>query len=89
MHRIQIQLTAEQERALRELARLRGASISSLVRDGVDALLEPERGRYAGRHKRALELIGLFDSKGPGDVAERHDEYLADAIHDRVARRRR
>lgn len=86
---MQIQLTQEQARALRELARLRGASISSLVREGVETLLQPERERDAARRKRAMELIGMFDSKGPGDVGERHDEYLADAIRDRAARKRR
>ncbi|MGB8520965.1 MAG: hypothetical protein WCD38_12465 [Candidatus Tumulicola sp.] len=89
MHRIQVQLTTEQERALKEIARLRGVSISALVREGVDRILEPERHRDDARVKRALGLIGLFNSKGPRDVSERHDEYVAEAIHERFARRSR
>jgi hypothetical protein len=88
MHRIQIQLTADQERALREMARLRGSSISALVREGVDRILEPQRRLDDARVDRALELIGMFDSKGPGDISERHDEYFADAIYERIRRRR-
>lgn len=86
MHRIQVQLTTDQERALRELARLRGRSISALIREGVDRMLEPERRDRHAKRDRALNLIGLFDSKGPGDVSARHDEYLADAIYERVTR---
>ncbi len=76
MHRIQVQLTAEQERALRELASLRGASISALIREGVDRLLEPSEGRRAAAVRRTLELLGSFESDVT-DAAARHDDYLA------------
>lgn len=85
MHRIQIQLTVEQERALKEMARLRDTSISALVREGIDGLLAPERVRDDVSRKRALALIGMFDSKGPGDVSEQHDRYIADAIYEDIA----
>lgn len=85
MHRIQVQLTDDQERALKEMARLRDTSISALIREGIDGLLAPETRRGDRRHKRALALIGMFDSKGPGDVSERHDRYIADAIHEAIA----
>jgi hypothetical protein len=77
MHRIQIQLTLEQERVLRRLARLRGLSISALVREGVDRITIPEQRRRDRAHRRALALIGAFSDKV--DVARRHDDYLAEA----------
>lgn len=79
MHRIQIQLTERQERMLREMARLRGVSISALIREGVDHLTAPEHDRREKARARALALIGAFAADAP-DVSRRHDDYLADAI---------
>jgi hypothetical protein len=78
MHRIQVQLTARQEKALRELARLRGSSISALIRDGIDHVLEPSARERTADLERARKVIGAFES-GFADVGERHDAYLADA----------
>ena len=78
MHRIQVQLTQEQERALREMARLRGSSISALIREGVEQLTAPERQRRHRARRAALALIGAF-SDAP-DVSRRHDDYLADVV---------
>ena len=80
MHRIQIQLTAGQERALKEIARLRGVSISALVREGVDLLLSPSRDERDQRRNMALQLIGMLGPGGPSDVSERHDDYFAEAV---------
>lgn len=80
MHRIQVQLTAEQERVLREMARLRGSSISALIREGVEQLTAPERERRARARRSALSLIGAFGGGDAPDVSRRHDDYLADAI---------
>ena len=83
MHRIQVQLTAEQERVLREMARLRGSSISALIREGIDQLTAPERERRERARRRALALIGAFGDDEP-DVSRRHDDYLADAIEESI-----
>lgn len=86
MHRIQVQLTAEQERRLKELAKLRGASISALIREGVDRLLEPEAKAEAERWARASAVLGSV--RGPGsDVAKDHDAWFADAIAAKKLRR--
>jgi hypothetical protein len=77
MHRIQVQLTAGQERSLRELSRLRGMSISALIREGVDSIIS-DTARDPSEHDPALALIGMVGPGGPGDIAERHDDYLAD-----------
>lgn len=79
MHRIQIQLTATQERALREMARLRGESISALIRESVDRLVEPEAKASADRWERARAVVGKYRSGKPSD-AEQHDNYFAAAI---------
>jgi hypothetical protein len=86
MHRIQVQLTKGQERALRKLAAARGSSISALIREGVDGVIS-ERGRRL-EVDRALAAIGKFRS-GLSDVSERHDEYLTEDIAERKTRRRR
>jgi hypothetical protein len=85
MHRIQVQLTESQERMLREIARLRGLSISALIREGVDQITAPERERREQARQRALRLVGAFSDKP--DVARRHDEYLAEAGSARTDRK--
>ena len=82
MHRIQVQLTPEQERMLRELAAVRGSSISALIREGVDALLAPTADEEQRRRERMLSMIGAFSS-GESDVSENHDEYFVQAIEDK------
>jgi hypothetical protein len=89
MKRIQVQLTPEQERVLREMARLRGASISALIREGIDDFIGPQRRLAEERRKRAMELIGILGPGGPSDVSRNHDRYFADAIHDRLHPRRK
>jgi hypothetical protein len=72
---LQIYLREDQVEALRSVAERRGESIAALVREGVDLLLEglpPEEDPL-------LDLVGLFDS-GAGDLAEKHDQYLAEMI---------
>ena len=81
MVRMQIQFTEEQQAELRHQARKRGISISAFVREAVD--------RELGREEildeawaRALSVVG--SGRGDGtNVAERHDEFLAEAFaHD-------
>jgi len=60
---------------LREMARLRGSSISALIREGVEQLTAPERERRNAARDRALALIGAF--RDEPDVARHHDDYLA------------
>ncbi len=78
MVRMQIQFTEEQTRELRWQARKRGISISALVREAVDRELS-QRESHAEAWARALAAIGAGRS-GRHDIAERHDEYLADAF---------
>jgi Arc/MetJ-type ribon-helix-helix transcriptional regulator len=88
MHRIQVQLTPEQERLLRELAAARGSSISALIREGVDAVLGPQVAERRRSRDRAVSLIGAFQSE-TGDVSENHDEYFVEAIEAKWAENRK
>jgi hypothetical protein len=77
MVRMQIQFTEEQQAELRRQARMRGISISALVREAVDHELSRRESR-AEAWARALAAIGC-GSSGVADIAANHDEYLADA----------
>jgi Arc/MetJ-type ribon-helix-helix transcriptional regulator len=79
MHRIQVSLTDDQDRALRDVARLRRSSISALIREGIDHVLEPDLADRSAALERARAVLGAFDS-GCTDISERHDDYLADAF---------
>jgi len=72
---LQIYLREDQVEALRHVAQRRGESIAALVREGVDLLLED----LPPEEDPLLNLVGLFDS-GAGDLAEKHDLYLAEMI---------
>jgi hypothetical protein len=76
MIRMQIQLTAEQARALKELATQRGVSLAELVRQGVERVLE-ENEQHEKR-RRALAVLGRFQGDA-SDVSVNHDKYLDEA----------
>lgn len=72
---LQVYLRPEQLAALRALAERRGVSLAELVRQGVDRLLAD----LPVEEDPLWDIVGLFDS-GVGDLAEKHDEYLAQLI---------
>lgn len=80
MFRTQIQLTEEQARALKRLAAKKGASVSELIRQSVDhllqsaAMVDPKDQRL-----RAIAAAGKLRN-GPPDLSLEHDKYLAEAI---------
>jgi hypothetical protein len=80
MVQTQIQLTEEQLAALEELAQKRHLSLPDLIREGIDHLLQsvvtPSK---AEQRQRALTIAGRFKS-GLGDLARRHDDYVAEAF---------
>jgi hypothetical protein len=77
MRRVQVQLTEEQFRAVREKADAAGEGVASVVRRAVDAWIANEENEM--RVQRALAAIGGFHS-GLGDLAERHDDYLDEGM---------
>jgi len=70
-----IQLPEDQAALLERAARRRGVSKAALVREALDVLLAREGGDAA--LERALRAAGSGAS-GVGDLAERHDDYLAE-----------
>lgn len=75
---MQIRLTPQQARALREMALERKVSMAALVRQAVDLFLLSASPSLEKRQRWALTVIGAFDSER-SDVAEEHDRYLAEA----------
>lgn len=75
MVRTIIQLPEDQAVALQRAARRRGVSKAAVVREALDALLTRESGDPA--LDRALRAAGSGASGVP-DLAERHDDYLAE-----------
>jgi len=92
MIRTMVQLTKEQLKALKELAKARKTSVASLVRESVEQYVA-EATREADREKkrlRALEFIKYIeehpeefrDIEDKTDVSINHDEYFVQAIED-------
>jgi hypothetical protein len=77
MIRTQIQLTEAQAERLRSLAAREGRSMADLIRCSVDSLLAGEgQPSRAERRRRALSVVGRY-RRGPRDLSEQHDRYLA------------
>lgn len=82
MKRTQIQLTASQYFALKNLSAARDTSMADLIRQAIDTFLEKATGiDYEERKCRAISAAGQFRS-GLGDLATDHDRYLAEAYSD-------
>ena len=81
MVRVQILLSKDQDRRLEALARRLGASKSTLVREGVESVLQR---REAGTADALLELVGQAGRAGRRDVSRRHDAFLAGAKRKRA-----
>lgn len=79
MIRTQISLTEDQLRRLRRVARARGVSMATLIREAVDRTVPDEDRDRRERQNRAFALAGAFAS-GRRDTAERHDDVLADEL---------
>lgn len=78
MIRTQIQITAEQEQAMRQISLQQGVSRSEIIRQALDAWLNQQQKRGTNKTK-ALAAIGQFAS-GSSNGSEEHDHYLADAF---------
>ena len=78
MVRTQIQLTEEQAARVKRIARRRGVSMATVVRDAIDRL---EDGSEAYMWARFRSAVGTFHGGG-GDISDRHDDALAVAYSD-------
>lgn len=75
--RTQIYLDPEQHVALLEKARRLNVSLAELIRQLVDRYLKTEQQELPTRED-LMGLVGLGAS-GRRDIAEKHDQYLAEA----------
>ena len=81
MVRTQIQLDPDQYERLKALAVRQSKSVSQLVREGVDHVLDVERTETAW--DRFLGAAGSCRTEGGAtDVSVRHDAYLSAALAD-------
>jgi hypothetical protein len=75
-----IELTSEQEEALRRVAEMRQKTVEDIIAEWVQRLLEECADTdWGNRRARALNAAGRFRS-GKRDVSEKHDKYLAEAF---------
>ena len=82
MIRTQIQLTESQAREVKRWADERGVSMAAIIREAVDAhLRDSGRPSWDEIVERAIAAAGTAHS-GLGDLAERHDDYLAESVMD-------
>jgi len=80
MVRTQIQLTEEQAKAVKKIARARHLSVAELIRQAVDNLIKASTViDVEERRKRALDAAGRFRS-GLRDLSTEHDKYLEEAF---------
>jgi hypothetical protein len=75
MQRTQIYVEPELAESLDRLAKERGTSRANLIRMAARDLVDREARRFGS----ILDLAGI-GSDGATDVAERHDDYLAEII---------
>ncbi|GAB4503047.1 MAG: hypothetical protein Fur0043_00390 [Anaerolineales bacterium] len=86
MKRVMVQLTEEQVRALKELAKARKTSVARLVRESVAQYVAAadQQAEREEKRRRALEFVEMMkrapfhDREGASDVSENHDKYLAE-----------
>lgn len=79
MRKTQIMVNEEQLRQLRQLANRRGISVAQVIREALDDAVDRQGVRDAAELRRnAAAAAGRFRS-GRRDVAERHDDELAEA----------
>ena len=79
MVKTQVQLPEGDLAELRRLAAEEGVSVSELVRRGVKHVLDAKRKPSREElWERAMKVVGKYRS-GKSDVAQRHDDYLAEA----------
>jgi hypothetical protein len=81
MIRTQVQLTEEQARRLRSIARQEGISLAEVIRQCVNEALSKREPERAQLYARAAQLVGRFeDLEKASDLATEHDRYLDDSF---------
>jgi predicted transcriptional regulator len=86
MIRTMVQLTEEQMKALKELAKARKTSVARLVRESVAqyVIMATKDSDREEKRRRALEFLEMIkrepfhDKDGATDVSVNHDKYLVE-----------
>jgi hypothetical protein len=81
MPRLIVTLTRAQDDRIRRIARDRSTSMADVIRTAIDALPVSAPIGRAERIRQIIETSAGFHS-GASDVAENHDEYLAEGLLD-------
>ena len=81
MVRTQIQLTDAQAARVKRLARQRGVSMATVIREAIDRLEDAAEERREEVWQRAMSVVGKYRGHG-GNLSEEHDEELARAYED-------
>jgi ribbon-helix-helix CopG family protein len=79
MVRTQIQLTEEQAKEIRRIARTRLTSVAQVIREAVNNVIRSGTGvatDVEDQRRRALNAVGKFSS-GKRDISRKHDKYLS------------
>jgi len=80
MIRTQIQITAEQAYALKQMAAREGKSVAELIRISLDSMLRAGGIKdQDSLRRKARSAAGKLN--GPEDLAENHDDYLAESLN--------
>jgi len=92
MIRTMVQLTEEQLKALKELAKARQTSVASLVRESVEQYVTTanEEAEREEKRQRALEFVRKIDAgeiqfrdiEGKTDLSINHDDYFVEAAEE-------
>ena len=82
MVRTQIQLTEEQAKEVKRIARARLISVAEIIREAVNNVIRLGPGVAADaedQRRRALNAVGKFSS-GNRNTSRKHDKYLSEAF---------
>jgi len=77
MIRTQIQLTQDQSKSLKKMSKKEKKSVAELIRISVDKMLNSET-PYSDVELKQKALSAAGQLSGTNDLAEKHDDYLAD-----------
>jgi hypothetical protein len=75
MVRTQIQLSQDQYRKVKRLAREEGVSLAEIIRRFIDDALGKQAGDRGARYDRAEGLLGAFHA-AERDLSTKHDRHL-------------
>jgi hypothetical protein len=81
---MQIRLSEDQARMLKQLAQDEGVSMAELIRRSIDRYIQGEQLLWDERRRKAMSVVGKYAS-GKQDVSTNHDRYLAEIYGDHDA----